>query len=163
MVLDIEQFRTEKGGNLDKIRENQRKRFCDESMVDKIVEADEKWRKGMCKYCWGWPSNNQRFKIEILVNLKYIYIFFFLARFNADEYNKLKNMVSKVIGEKMKVCILKFNFFLYVAGFAVLLVGEGFLSYFFYYIRKVKVFQNSNRNLYFRLLLTISRPAMKKN
>merc|ERR1711936_398584 len=56
-------------GNLDKIRENQRKRFCDVSMVDKIVEADEKWRK---------------------------------ARFNADEYNKLKNMVSKVIGEKMK-------------------------------------------------------------
>ena len=51
MVLDIEQFRTEKGGNLDKIRENQRKRFCDVSMVDKIVAADEKWRKGMSKYC----------------------------------------------------------------------------------------------------------------
>jgi len=69
MVLDIDEFRPEKGGNPDKIRENQRKRFCDVSMVDKIVEADEKWRK---------------------------------ARFNADEYNKLKNMVSKVIGEKMK-------------------------------------------------------------
>jgi len=69
MVLDIDEFREEKGGNPDKIRENQRKRFCDVSMVDKIVEADEKWRK---------------------------------ARFNADEYNKLKNMVSKVIGEKMK-------------------------------------------------------------
>jgi len=69
MVLDIDEFRPEKGGNPDKIRDNQRKRFCDVSMVDKIVEADEKWRK---------------------------------ARFNADEYNKLKNMVSKVIGEKMK-------------------------------------------------------------
>ena len=46
MVLDIDQFRTEKGGNPDKIRENQRKRYCDVSMVDKIVDADEKWRKG---------------------------------------------------------------------------------------------------------------------
>ena len=51
MVLDIDEFRPEKGGNPDKIRENQRKRFCDVSMVDKIVEADEKWRKGMCNYC----------------------------------------------------------------------------------------------------------------
>ena len=46
MVLDIDEFRPEKGGNPDKIRENQKKRYCDVSMVDKIVEADEKWRKG---------------------------------------------------------------------------------------------------------------------
>ena len=46
MVLDIDEFRAEKGGNPDKIRENQRKRYCDVSMVDKIVDADEKWRKG---------------------------------------------------------------------------------------------------------------------
>jgi len=38
MVLDIDEFRTEKGGNPDKIRENQRKRYCDVSMVDKIVK-----------------------------------------------------------------------------------------------------------------------------
>ena len=47
MVLDIDNFRLEKGGNPDKIRENQKKRFADVSMVDKIVEADEKWRKGI--------------------------------------------------------------------------------------------------------------------
>ena len=46
MVLDIDQFRPEKGGNPDKIRENQRLRFSDVSMVDKIVQADENWRKG---------------------------------------------------------------------------------------------------------------------
>merc|ERR1712007_307627 len=40
------------------IKENQKKRFCDEGMVDKIVEA--------------------------------------------DNWNKLKNMASKAIGEKMK-------------------------------------------------------------
>jgi len=69
MVLDIDEFRTEKGGNPDKIRENQRKRFCDETMVDKIVEYDNLWRG---------------------------------ARHQADNWNKLKNMASKAIGEKMK-------------------------------------------------------------
>lgn len=45
MVLDIELFRADKGGDPDKIRENQRKRFKDVSYVDKVVEADTKWRK----------------------------------------------------------------------------------------------------------------------
>ena len=45
MVLDIERFRADKGGDPDKIRENQRKRFKDVSYVDKVVEADTKWRK----------------------------------------------------------------------------------------------------------------------
>ena len=47
MVLDIDLFRPEKGGNPQQVKENQRKRFADEHMVDRIVEADEKWRKGM--------------------------------------------------------------------------------------------------------------------
>ena len=82
MVLDIDAFRAEKGGNPDKVkvkirmkilemslkwspkkrklcmtagtdqvlyfqvRENQRKRFKDVSMVDKVLDSDEKWRKG---------------------------------------------------------------------------------------------------------------------
>ena len=46
MVLDIDQFRPEKGGDPEKVRENQRLRFGDVGMVDKIVESDEKWRKG---------------------------------------------------------------------------------------------------------------------
>lgn len=45
MVLDIELFRADKGGDPDKIRDNQRKRFKDASYVDKVVEADTKWRK----------------------------------------------------------------------------------------------------------------------
>lgn len=45
MVLDIELFRADKGGDPDKIRENQRKRFKDVAYVDKVVEADTKWRK----------------------------------------------------------------------------------------------------------------------
>jgi len=69
MVLDIDQYRVEKGGNPDKIKENQKKRFKSEASVDKIVEYDNLWRQ---------------------------------ARFEADNWNKLKNMASKAIGEKMK-------------------------------------------------------------
>ena len=46
MVLDIDEFRVEKGGNPEKIKENQRLRFCDEGMVDKIILCDNKWREG---------------------------------------------------------------------------------------------------------------------
>lgn len=45
MVLDLDLFRTDKGGNPDKIRENQRKRFKDTGLVDKVVDADTTWRQ----------------------------------------------------------------------------------------------------------------------
>lgn len=47
MVLDLDLYRTDKGGNPEKIRENQSKRYKDTALVDEIVEADTKWRK--CK------------------------------------------------------------------------------------------------------------------
>lgn len=46
MVLDIDLFRTEKGGNPDLIRDSQRKRYKDAGLVDKVIAADEAWRKG---------------------------------------------------------------------------------------------------------------------
>ncbi len=70
MTLDIDSFRPEKGGNPDKVRANQTRRFADPAMVDKVVAADEEWRK---------------------------------RRFQADNWNKLKNVASKAIGDKMKV------------------------------------------------------------
>ena len=48
MTLDIDLFRPEKGGDPEKIRENQRKRFKDPSVVDRVVEADVLWRK--CRF-----------------------------------------------------------------------------------------------------------------
>lgn len=69
MVLDLDLFRTEKGGNPDRIRENQKKRFKDINLVDNVIEADGKWRQ---------------------------------LRFKADNLNKLKNLCSKTIGEKIK-------------------------------------------------------------
>jgi len=69
MVLDLDLFRPDKGGNPDAIKENQKKRFKDLGMIDKITELDGKWRK---------------------------------LRFDADNWNKLKNLCSKTIGSKMK-------------------------------------------------------------
>ena len=50
MVLDIDRFRPEKGGNPEAVKKNQKDRFSDETMVDKIIEADEKWRRGMLRH-----------------------------------------------------------------------------------------------------------------
>jgi len=69
MVLSIDLFRTEKGGDPAKMKENQTKRYKDPKLVDVIVEKDEEWRK---------------------------------IRFTGDSLNKLKNLASKTVGEKMK-------------------------------------------------------------
>lgn len=49
MVLDLDLFRTDKGGDPEIIRETQRKRFKDVRLVDKLVAADTEWRKCECE------------------------------------------------------------------------------------------------------------------
>lgn len=46
-MLDLDLFRTDKGGDPEIVRETQRKRFKDVTLVDKLVAADTEWRK--CK------------------------------------------------------------------------------------------------------------------
>ncbi|XP_044531866.1 serine--tRNA ligase, cytoplasmic isoform X1 [Gracilinanus agilis] len=69
MVLDLDLFRVDKGGDPALVRETQEKRFKDPGLVDQLVRADSEWRR---------------------------------CRFRADNLNKLKNLCSKTIGEKMK-------------------------------------------------------------
>eukprot|EP00760_Papus_ankaliazontas_P033447 PhM_4_TR6337/c0_g1_i1/m.52492/K01875/SARS, serS; seryl-tRNA synthetase len=45
MVLDINLFRTERGGNPDLIRESQRRRYADPTAVDRVIDLDKKWRQ----------------------------------------------------------------------------------------------------------------------
>lgn len=47
-MLDLDLFRTDKGGDPEIVRETQRKRFKDVTLVDKLVAADTEWRK--CKH-----------------------------------------------------------------------------------------------------------------
>ena len=69
MVLDLDLFRVDKGGDPDKIRQNQIRRFKDVALVDTVIEKDTLWRQ---------------------------------LRHKADNWNKLKNLCSKEIGDKMK-------------------------------------------------------------
>jgi len=48
MVLDLDLFRADKGGDPEAVREIQRKRFKDVTLVDKLVNADSEWRK--CRF-----------------------------------------------------------------------------------------------------------------
>lgn len=69
MVLDLDLFRSDKGGNPDAIRKNQELRFKDVALVETVIAQDSEWRQ---------------------------------RRHRADNLNKVKNVCSKVIGEKMK-------------------------------------------------------------
>eukprot|EP00002_Diphylleia_rotans_P009963 TRINITY_DN2032_c0_g2_i1.p1 TRINITY_DN2032_c0_g2~~TRINITY_DN2032_c0_g2_i1.p1 ORF type:complete len:470 (-),score=133.87 TRINITY_DN2032_c0_g2_i1:115-1524(-) len=44
-MLDINLFREDKGGNLEILRESQRRRFAPVEWVDEVVAADNEWRK----------------------------------------------------------------------------------------------------------------------
>ena len=55
MVLDLDQFRSDKGGDPELIRETQRKRFKDVTLVDKLVAADAEWRKCKCPNVFRCP------------------------------------------------------------------------------------------------------------
>lgn len=45
MVLDLDLFRPDKGGDPDRIRANARKRFDNEATVEKVIDLDGQWRK----------------------------------------------------------------------------------------------------------------------
>lgn len=45
MVLDLDLFRIDKGGDPERVRANVRKRFDNEASVDKVMDLDSQWRK----------------------------------------------------------------------------------------------------------------------
>lgn len=69
MVLDLDLFRSDKGHDPEKIKDNQKKRFKDVGLVETVIAQDTEWRQ---------------------------------RRHRADNFNKVKNICSKEIGEKMK-------------------------------------------------------------
>jgi len=44
-MLDVVLFRVDQGGDPDKVRESQRRRYADVTLVDKVIEYDSEWRK----------------------------------------------------------------------------------------------------------------------
>lgn len=47
MPIDINLLRVDAGGDPEKVKKSERDRFRDDSIVDQIIEIDNKWRK--CK------------------------------------------------------------------------------------------------------------------
>ena len=45
MPIDINLLRVERGGDPEKVRESQRRRFASVELVDKVISIDEKWRR----------------------------------------------------------------------------------------------------------------------
>ena len=46
-MLDINDFRVEKGGDPERIRESQRRRFADPAAVDRVIDLDGRWREAV--------------------------------------------------------------------------------------------------------------------
>ena len=49
MPIDINLLRTEKGGKPDDVKKSQKNRWADETLVDAVLELDDKWRKSNYK------------------------------------------------------------------------------------------------------------------
>ena len=49
MPIDINLLRKEKGHDPEKVKQSQRERFADETLVDQVIELDELWRKANYK------------------------------------------------------------------------------------------------------------------
>lgn len=56
-MLDLADFVSDRGGNPNRIKESQRKRFAPEAAVDEVVALYEEARRGMCRiiadFFWG--------------------------------------------------------------------------------------------------------------
>ena len=50
-MLDLSDFIAERGGNLEKLRENQRRRFAPVEIIDDIIQRHEDHRQGK------WPND----------------------------------------------------------------------------------------------------------
>lgn len=58
MVLDIQRFREEKGGNPEEVRQCLRDRYKDVTLADRVVKADAEWRQCKLTICIGLYSSS---------------------------------------------------------------------------------------------------------
>lgn len=49
MPIDINLLRKDKGGDPEKVKQSQRERFADETLVDQVIDIDQQWVKANYK------------------------------------------------------------------------------------------------------------------
>ena len=91
MVLDIQDFIEERGGNPNKIRESQRRRHAPESVVDDIIAMFEDHRRSEASFAPDSESLNGTL--------------IFIANYGATQIGAQINTTQKEIGAKKKVRI----------------------------------------------------------
>lgn len=121
MVLDLELFRSDKGGCPEKVKENQSKRFKDVNLVDKVVEADAKWRmlrfqednwnklKNLCSKTIGLKMKNKEpVSDEAAVLPEGLEVVENLQSLNPDALKKFSmneiKLIKGAIDQKMQQC-----------------------------------------------------------
>lgn len=91
-MLDLADFISDRGGNPNKIKESQRKRFAPESAVDEVLALYEEARRGMLLVF------NRIYYVHYIGWLEYT-----VARYDVMQINSQLNAVQKEIGKKKKV------------------------------------------------------------
>lgn len=85
-MLDVLDFIVERGGNPDKVRESQRRRYAPESVVDEVIELWQDARKSGLKYDVYFSKLTK-----------------YAAKYEADQFGAKINAVQKEIGQLKKV------------------------------------------------------------
>jgi seryl-tRNA synthetase len=109
-MLDIFDFIVEKGGNPEKIKESQRRRYAPEEAVDEVIALYEDHRKSE----YGAPDD-YRCRFSDCPT----------AQYQATQINERINEVQKQISVKRKVCLAIRTRHEPVALIMVLFVGQG--------------------------------------
>lgn len=96
-MLDVADFVKERGGNPDKIKESQRKRFAPEDAVDEVLVLYEEARRGI--------YNQDQIEKHIADRF-----FLFVARYEVTQQSSNLNGILKQIGQKKKVRLQNYMF-----------------------------------------------------
>lgn len=65
-MLDLADFISDRGGDPNKIKESQRKRYAPESVVDEVLSLYEEARRGMLCLLYNRYSHSKRLISDIL-------------------------------------------------------------------------------------------------
>ena len=113
MPIDINLLRKDKGGDPQKIKDSQIKRFGDETVVDQVIDLDEQWRKAnyameTAKFEFGKnnkeiadrkkKSKGQDKCEDLMAKSKDLKAAVDAATMAADELDKQRNEKLKLIG-----------------------------------------------------------------
>jgi seryl-tRNA synthetase len=109
-MLDIFDFIVDKGGNPEKIKESQRRRYAPEEAVDEVIALYEDHRKSEYGAQIGHIC---RFTNSLI------------AQYQATQINTKINEVQKQIGAKRKVCLALITRHEPVALITVFFAGQG--------------------------------------